>query len=362
MTDANDRRGRRWSDITSDSSDDEVGLCPPPIQNLDDSYNGPPASNCGDSNSGLNAALKEKCSAAGEDKVEEETTDSKSTSEPSDFGFLANTIRSEKYEQELMLHESQFRPSFSSQDTRTSSSSGCFGMFPVANFRSVTEFYPTLSSSVMVVDNMKRQLSVCSETGKPKRKHRRKSKKTADVPDPINGGEVPAASGSWPDPGPQAPAEASKPGHETKTQPNGPMKRKKSEKIDENPSITPSVMKKRRGKAQDEENDKDQLESRSAAEKKDEVEVDWDVRAKQRIEEVQKILESEEYKRYIACALVSDPTQPDPCSRLGKRVWKFQLEKWRRCVKKGGGKLPTNDNEKEQKKDGMITHSKSNGS
>jgi len=355
MTDAHYSKPRRWADIPSDS-DEEFKLCPPPLRNLDDSYNGPPASNCGDSNSGLNAALKEKCSATEDrmvpdgavkgDKIltpdgdEEVVTDSKSTSEPSDFGFLYSTIQSEKSEHEQAM-------SSDSQYTMTSSASGCFGMFPVASLRSATEFYPTLSSSVIVLDNMKRQLSVCSETGKPKRKHRRKAKKTASSeaskaedaaslrvksgPDSAVPQASPSGSGS-----PEGATTSSEP----KARSVAPMKVKKSEKVDR-PSTTKAGKKGRSSRRRDEENVNVQPQAPRAS-AKEEVEVDWEARALQRIREVEKILDSDEYERYMPCALVSDPTQPDPSSRLGKREWKYQLEKWRRCVK-WKGRVPGDD-------------------
>jgi len=68
-------------------------------------------------------------------------------------------------------------------------------------------------------------------------------------------------------------------------------------------------------------------------EQAEDVQIFWSERLEKRKEEKQKILDSPQYERYIKNAQVDDPAEPDPTARIGKRVWKFQMEIWKKCVR-----------------------------
>jgi len=399
---------RRWVDIPSDSDDDLPIMrnpnfsIPAPIVDPDDSYNGPPVASCCDSNKGLNEMLKKKCTATddedanmspktedGDKVITPDGTDSKSTSAPSDFSNLCNTIRSEKSEEESRRWNSNFitgnkfcpppqgpvLPSAQQQACTASSTyaSRFFGTFPIAEkpgkaatsgnaatLHSATEFFPTLTTNVKLVEQVKRQLSVCStEINKPKRKRRAKKKNgeiqeeamtqpttkdaeeaaSSDTP-PKRKGRVPAAD--EPDGKPET-----KDQDQADPKTKAPRKRKavvEKEKCEETTDKPVTVMKAKNSRKKDADNENKNVQPGAPRQGKEEMtEADRDVRAEQRLREVEKMLESEEYRRYTHCASVTDPEQPDHTISLSKREWKYKFEQWRRCIKLKGGRLLEQD-------------------
>lgn len=274
---------RRWADFSSDS---ECSRPNPPIAGpltaIDDSYNGPPLSTCDDSNTGLNAEMK-KCVAKDIDAEEIKEQESVQRG-PSDFSFLCENDKASSEG----CSSSGF-PRFSALRTPT----------PI---RPVAEFYPTGSTSVFVgtggYNKRKRESwSECKKRGHKAADQHSESTRTEDASTTTD-----------------APDDRRK---KVKTAPRSKSSRSTcSDKSDR----------------EREQNLLDKKAEKRLKQEQEQAAVDWEVRRQQRIRDVQKIQQTEEYARYCKRALVSDPREPDPDSRIGKRVWKFELERWRRVV------------------------------